>query len=296
MPFDADQVMETFAAATEENQLDPLRDQQVIRLPAEGELWIAGDIHDHRNNFRKLTLAADLGNNPQRQLILQELIHGDHYDEKGCEGSWEMLYRAAELKCDYPSQVHFLFANHDLAQIHGEGIMKAGLSVCEAFTAGVKREFGDRSTTMNVTITEFLLSIPLAARTQTGIFFSHSMPTDDQMDNFDFTIFDRPLSGEDYLRRKGPVYQLIWGRNITPAGVDKFLEKVDAKLIVTGHQPQESGYLVNGEKHLIIASDHNQGVFLPIDLATEYTMEELVERLTKFVAVELPEQSEESAD
>jgi hypothetical protein len=296
MPFDADQVMETFAAATEENQLDPLRDQQVIKLPAEGELWIAGDIHDHRNNFRKLTLAADLGNNPQRQLILQELIHGDHYDEKGREGSWEMLYRAAELKCDYPSQVHFLFANHDLAQIHGEGIMKAGLSVCEAFTAGVKREFGDRSTTMNVTITEFLLSIPLAARTQTGIFFSHSMPTDDQMDNFDFTIFDRPLSGEDYLRRKGPVYQLIWGRNITPAGVDKFLEKVDAKLIVTGHQPQESGYLVNGEKHLIIASDHNQGVFLPIDLATEYTMDELVEQLTKFVAVELPEQSEESAD
>ncbi len=290
MPFDADQVMETFASATEENQLDPLRDQQVIKLPPEGELWIAGDIHDHRNNFRKLTMAADLGNNPQRHLILQELIHGDHYDEKGREGSWELLYRAAELKCDFPNQVHFLFANHDLAQIHGEGIMKAGLSVCEAFTAGVKRDFGDRTTTMNVTITEFLLSIPLAARTQTGIFFSHSMPTDDQMDDFDFTIFDRPLSGEDYLRRKGPVYQLIWGRNITPAGVDRFLEKVDAKLIVTGHQPQEAGYLVNGEKHLIIASDHNQGVFLPIDLAREYTMEQLVERLTKFVAVDLPEE------
>jgi len=288
--------METFAAATEENQLDPLRDQQVIKLPAEGELWIAGDIHDHRNNFKKLIAAADLGNNPQRQLILQELIHGDHFDEKGREGSWEILYRAAELKCDYPSQVHFLFANHDLAQIHGEGIMKAGLSVCEAFNAGVKRDFGDRTTTMNVTITEFLLSIPLAARTHTGIFLSHSMPTDDQMESFDFTIFDRPLSGEDYLRRKGPVYQLIWGRNITPAGVDKFLEKVEARLIVTGHQPQETGYLVNGEKHLIIASDHNQGVFLPIDLAKEYSMDELVEQLTKFVAVDLPEQSEEAAD
>jgi hypothetical protein len=133
------------------------------------------------------------------------------------------------------------------------------------------------------------LSFPLAARTQTGIFFSHSMPTDDQMDEFDFTIFDRPLTGDDYLRRKGPAYRLIWGRNITPEGVDKFLEKVNAKVIVTGHQPQEMGYLINGEKHLIIASDHNQGVFLPIDLAQEYTVEELAERLTKFVAVELPE-------
>src|SRR2546421_5286314 len=190
MSFDADQVLETFAAATEENQLDLIRDQQTIMLPAEGELWIAGDIHDHRNNYRKITVAADLGNNPQRHLILQELIHGDHYDDKGAEGSWETLYRAAELKCDFPEQVHFLFANHDLAQIHGEGIMKAGLSVCEAFTAGVKREFAARAATMNVTITEFLLSFPLAARTQTGIFFSHSMPTDDQMEGFDYTIFD----------------------------------------------------------------------------------------------------------
>jgi hypothetical protein len=287
MSSDPDQVLETFQAATEENQLDPLRDQQVIRLPAEGELWIAGDIHDNRTNFRKITIAADLGSNPQRHLILQELIHGDHYDDKGCEGSWETLYRAAELKCDFPNQVHFLFANHDLAQIHGEGIMKAGQSVCEAFTAGIKRDFGDRATAMNVQITEFLLSIPIAARTASGIFFSHSMPTDEQMDAFDYTIFDRPLGGEDYQRRKGPVYQLIWGRGITPAGVDKFLEKVDAKMIVTGHQPQENGYLANGEKHLIIASDHNQGVFLPIDLSKEYTMDELVENLTKFVAIDV---------
>jgi hypothetical protein len=61
---------------------------------------------------------------------------------------------------------------------------------------------------------------------------------------------------------------------------------VDAKIIVTGHQPQEAGYLVNGDRHLIIASDHNQGVFLPIDLSKEYTMEELVESLTKFVAID----------
>jgi len=285
--YDADHVLETFQAATEENQLDPLRDQQVIVLPGEGELWIAGDIHDHRTNFRKITTAADLGNNPQRHLILQELIHGDHYDAKGREGSWEMLYRAAELKCDFPNQVHFLFANHDLAQIHGEGIMKAGLSVCEAFTAGVKRDFADRASAMNVTITEFLLSIPLAARTPSGIFFCHSMPTDEQMDAFDYTIFERPLTGEDYQRRRGPVYQLIWGRHITAEASAKFLENVDAKIVVTGHQPQESGYLVNGDRHLIIASDHNQGVFLPVDLSKpEYTMDELVESLTKFVAID----------
>jgi hypothetical protein len=287
MSFDADRVIETFQAATEENQLSTLRDQQVVTLPAEGELWIAGDIHDHRTNFRKLTTAADLAGHPNRHLVLQELIHGDHFDAAGAEGSWQTLYNAAELKCDFPGQVHFIFANHDLAQIHGEGIMKAGLSVCEAFTAGIKKDFGDSgANSVNVTITEFLLSLPLAIRTQSGVFFSHSMPTDDQIPKFDYTVFDRPLTGPDYKRRVGPVYQLIWGRNMTPAGVDIFLENVAAKLIVTGHQPQDMGYLVNGEKHMIIASDHSQGVFLQLDLAREYTMESLVERVMKFVAVD----------
>ena len=30
--------------------------------------------------------------------------------------------------------------------------------------------------------------------------FCHSLPTDGQIANFDFTIFDRPLSGPDYQR------------------------------------------------------------------------------------------------
>jgi hypothetical protein len=55
---------------------------------------------------------------------------------------------------------------------------------------------------------------------------------------------------------------------------------------VTGHQPQDMGYAVNGDRHLIIASDHNQGVVLPLDLSQEYTMDDLVGRLQKFVAME----------
>ena len=284
MPFDPDQVLETFQTATEENQLDSFRDQQVIMLPPEGELWVAGDMHDHRNNLRKLTAAADLGNNPQRHLILHELIHGDHFDPSGAEDSWISLARAAELKCDFPRQVHFMLANHDLAQIHGEGIMKAGLSVCEAFNSGVKRDFKDQATGVTVAITEFLLSFPLAIRAG-NMFFCHSLPTDEQIKTFDFTIFDRDLTGPDYRRKTGPVYQLIWGRNVSPVGVTAFAQKVRADLIITGHQPQESGYLVNGQQHLILASDHNQGVFLPLELGRDYAMPEVVRRIKKFVAM-----------
>jgi hypothetical protein len=292
MPDSPSQVLETFDAAKDENLLDSTRQGQVVTLAAPGnsggELWMTGDIHDHRTNFAKIVHAADLGNNPQRHLVLHELIHGDHFDEYGAEDSWQTLYKAAALKCDFPSQVHFLLANHDLAQIHGEGIMKAGLSVCEAFNAGVKRDFPADATAVTVAITEYLLSLPLAIRLPNRIFLCHSLPPDKQTEEFDFTVFERnPLRPEDYRRRTGPVYQLIWGRNITPAGVAAFAAKVDADLIITGHQPQEMGFAINGPQHLILASEHNQGVFLPLDLSKTYTSETLVPLLRKFVSVEM---------
>lgn len=296
MSFNADRVIETFECAAEESQREALRKGQVIELPAEGDVYMTGDLHDHRRNFDKILRAADLPNHPDRHLILHELIHGDYFDQNGAEESWQTLYRAAELKCDLANQVHFLLANHDLAQIHGEGIMKAGLSVCEAFNAGLRRDLGKDSDAVTVAITEFLLALPLAIRTAprpaageapTGLFFCHSLPTDSQIEKFDFGVFDRDLMGPDYTRRTGPVYQLIWGRNITPAAAGKFADAVGAAVVITGHQPQESGYAVNGTRHLILASDHNQGVFLPLDLSQQYDMDALVGRIQRFAAVDV---------
>ena len=289
MTISPEAAIEAFGTATEENQVSRHRIMQTVHLPAGSEVWMTGDLHDHRRNLDKLIRAADLGTHPDRHLVLHELIHGDHYDAAGAEDSWVTLLRAAELKCDFPDQVHFLLANHDLAQIFGEGISKNGVSVCEAFTDGLRRDFGQNPYhRVSVAITEFLLSLPLAVRTPGGLFFCHSLPTDPQMPTFDFTVFDRPLTGNDYKRRTGCAYQLIWGRNISPEAVDTFLQQVGATTVVTGHQPQETGSLVNGEHHLIIASEHNQGVFLPVSTDAAYTAEQLEERLVKFVAIDAP--------
>src|SRR3954462_5224517 len=110
MALNADEIVETFGRDTEENQVEPLRHGQVVELPSDGEVWITGDLHDHRRNYEKLLAAADLANHPNRHLILHEVIHGDYYDASGAEGSWQMLYKVAELKCDFPKQIHFMFA------------------------------------------------------------------------------------------------------------------------------------------------------------------------------------------
>ena len=287
MSVTSDPVIETFGVATEENQIDPLRAGQVVTLSAEGEVWIVGDLHDHRRNFDKLLKSADLQNNPQRHLILQELIHGEHFDATGAEESWQTLLRAAELKADHARQVHFLLANHDLSQIQGKGIMKGSISVCEAFNKGVKNAFGSSGAMVQVAITEFLLSFPLGIRLPNGIFCCHSLPQDDQIPAFDYSVFNRPLTGPDYARKTGSVYQLIWGRNTTPDGVKQFAEQMGALIFVTGHQPQDMGHGTNGDQHLIITSEHNQGVVLQLDLTKIYDMRGLVGRVKKFVAMDL---------
>ena len=45
-------------------------------------------------------------------------------------------------------------------------------------------------------------------------------------------------------------------------------------------------YIV-GDRLLIIASDHNQGVFVSTDLSQEYDMDKLVQSVHKFVAVDV---------
>ncbi len=284
----ADDVVESFDSAKEENALDRYRTGQVVHLPPDHEVWMTGDIHDHRTNFKKLLAAADLDNNPNRHLVLHELIHGEHYGADGAEDSWRMLMQAAELKIDHPDQVHFLFANHDLAQIHGEGIMKAGFSVCEAFNKGVKRDFPGHDLAVQVAITEFLLSLPLAIKCPNGLWFSHSIPQDDQVEKFDYTVFERnPLTSADYKKRVSPVYQLIWGRKYTEAGVKAFAEKVGAKMLITGHQPQETGYTTVGDQMLIVDSSHNQGVFVPLNTSEQYTMDQILDKVQKYVAIDL---------
>jgi hypothetical protein len=119
------------------------------------------------------------------------------------------------------------------------------------------------------------------------VFFCHSVPAESEVAGFDVSVFDRALTGADYRRRVGPVYQLIWGRKTGPEDAAKFAHRVGANILVTGHQPQENGYLVNGPHHLIIASEHNQGVMLRVNLAEDYDMDRLLGGLRKFVSMDV---------
>ena len=104
------------------------------------------------------------------------------------------------------------------------------------------------------------------------------------LDQFDPKCVHQPADAVD-LSEGGSAYQLVWGRRHTPELLDKLGKIYEVDFFLMGHQPQEFGYTVQFDRLIILASDHNHGVFLPIDCRKSYDIEGLIERIYPLAGV-----------
>lgn len=250
------------------------RTGNVIQLPEIGKVIIAGDLHGHRRNFERIQSLADLSNNPDTHVVLQEIIHGGPEDDQGGCLSFRLLFEAIQYKIQFPDQVHILLGNHDTAVISNSAVLKAGREMNRALQAAMQRQFENHYEDVYAAMVEYLLSQPLAVRTANRVWVSHSLPADQYVDNFDLSILNRPYTMED-IERPNPVYVLTWGRRHSAEALHRMGQMLDADVLVLGHQPQELGWSLAAPNTLIIASEHNFGCILQFDLDKPYTAETL---------------------
>lgn len=282
---DASVVCDLLKRAAELNLAHPARRGSVINLKDQGTLLVTGDLHDNTNNLRKMLKLAALDKDADHHLILQELIHGEHLINN-MDFSYRTLCKVAELKIKYPKQVHPLLANHELAQVRGEGILKDSISVVEAFNEGLAWVFGDDTPAVADAIKVFVESFPLAVRTDTGIMCSHSLPAVHKRETFDATILDRVPTEADRTPPDGSAYLMVWGRWITQVWVEDLADRWGGiEQFVIGHQHAEMGYEEIGTNVLVINSDHSHGCVLPIDLTRHYSRDELIEQIIPLAGV-----------
>jgi len=280
---DADTVADLFRKAAEANRHTQNREGASVHLPREGKLLISGDLHDHGSNFFKIIKLAALHDSPTNHVIVHEVIHGDNR-MGGRDMSIRTLARLAAWKVQHPHQVHILQSNHELAQYGGDGILKSGVDVVESFDDGIDYIYGDGAEAVREAMKAFIRSYTLAVRCANGLFVSHSLPSPTMMSKFDPDVVDREPTDADYQYR-GNVYMLVWGRNQTPDLVDQLAEKWNVRQFVTGHQPAEMGYDIYGPKLMVIASDHEHGHVIPVDLSKRYDQAKLIEDLLPLASV-----------
>ncbi len=303
-------VRDTFLAGAKANREAPCRVRSIDRIEAPGRLIATGDLHDNPLHLARLVKAAGLdGSDAESQsrsneaksevavpdsvtsslrhsvtapshLVLHEIIHSDRLIN-GADFSYRMLTRVAALKADHPALVHTILANHELAQVMGAGIIKDGVKVVEAFNNGLEDAFGERAPIVAEAIREFIFSMPLALRCVCGapgqqkdILVAHSVPSTAMMDRFDPTVLSRDLTPEDYEPRKGAAHIMVWGRGYDAEQLEDLVERWGVNLFILGHEKAENGVTLIPPCAVVLNSDHERGVYLPIDLEHPPTAEQ----------------------
>ncbi len=268
----------------EANNTDKCRRGNLICLPAEGSVIVTGDLHGHRRNFERIVAFADLANNPGRHIVLQEIIHGGPEDSLGGCLSYRLLFDIVRYKLNFPDRVHIIMGNHDTAFINSSEVMKDGREMNRAMRLALDREFGSDGADVELATRQYLFSQPLAVKAESRIWISHSLPGDRFIEKFDPQIVNRQLKVNDVVR-PGSAYLLTWGRKHSQALLDKLAGQFDIDVFILGHQPQEQGWNRAGENLIIIASNHNHGCLIPIDLAQSYTIEQIIESIVPLASV-----------
>ena len=266
------------------NAEDSLLRGSLLVFPNYGQVVMTGDLHGHRRNFEKLKRFCDLEHYAARHVVLHEIIHEDVTSLAGKDMSYELMLDAARWKCEFPDQIHFLLSNHELAQVTRHEISKNGRIVTVAFEESIRAAYGDGAGEVLASIEVFIRSYPLAGRTPNRVFLSHSLPGPRELPSFDASILSRTPTQDD-LWDGGSAHALVWGRYQTEPVVNTLRELLDVDYFVCGHQPQETGYDVLHDRMVILASDHNHGVFLPLDLSKPVTSQSLTNNIRPFAAV-----------
>src|SRR5947209_6456337 len=230
----------------------PGRKGRLVLLQEAGDVFAVGDLHGNVENFRQALQKAELQKNPNRHLVLQQLIHGPHRYPAGGDKSHQLVDLLAALKCQFPRQVHMLLGNHELSQWTGHAIAKVETDLNASFREGVGTAYGSHAPDIYSAYLELFAVIPVAVRTDNRVFISHSLPSESKLAAFDPAKLEWDVHGEEDLRPGGIVHNLVWGRDTRAETAAAFLHKVAADWLITGHIPCERGFEAPNDRQLIL--------------------------------------------
>lgn len=287
---DPDEVIAAFKAGADANFNAGCRLQSIDYIEAPGRLIATGDLHDNPLHMTRVVRAAGL-DGPElvpgsAHLTLHEVIHSDRLLQ-GMDMSYRVLARAAALKARFPEHVHILLGNHELAQMMNQAIVKDGVRSVDAFSAGVSYVFGDREEEVAEAISGFIRSLPIALRVHTArgdILCAHSLPPAAVMARFDTTILSRDITPADYESR-GAAHTMTWGRGYDAEGLEDLTERWGVWWFILGHEHAPYGAHFVPPNAVVLNSDHEHGVYLPLDLSDPLRPEEAVAQVVRLSEV-----------
>ena len=278
------EIISAFEEAAQANLRDTCRQGNVIHLKGPGAVVMTGDLHGNTANFEKLCRVSKLEKNPDQHLVLHEILHtSENPDPQQCH-SYVLLAQVAQLKAKYPNRVHVLLGNHAMAQVGLDEVLKNGQPMVRALNTALYAVFSENSGAVVQAMDKFIMSLPIAARTDNRIWLSHSLPSKRHLAKFNSNIFEKKLTLDD-MKTNPSLRALTWDRSHNDQCLDKLREMWDVDMFIVGHQPQAQGHYRPLERMIILASDHTHGSYLPFQLGKSYSSDEMLSRIKALAAI-----------
>ncbi len=240
---------------------------------------MAGDLHGSVENFRLLLKKADLAQNANRHLVLQEVVHGPFFYPGGGDKSHQLVDLLAALKCQFPERVHFLLGNHELAQWQNQRIGKGDADLNELFRNGIDEAYPGWGEKIYAAYLQLFATADMAIYTSNRVLMTHSVPSAKHLVQFDVTALEKENFAAAELNWGGSVHALVWGRDTSQAHVEAYLEKMDADLLLTGHIPCDEGYAVPNDRQIILDAKGTPACYCLFPTDRPLTQQELIERI-----------------
>ena len=275
---DPQKVLTTLRKATELVRHQPGRRGGLVTLgESTAEVMVVGDLHGNIPAFRQVLAVADLARCSDRHLVLQELVHGNrHYPEDRGDKSHQLVDVVAALICQFPDRVHLILGNHELSELTGRPIAKAGVPLNALFRQGIATAYAPADSEVYAAYLALFAALPLAVRTPNRVFLCHTVPNPDDMESFDPAIFEAETWPEVAMARHGAVYAITWGRNTDPENVDRFAGLVDADWFITGHQPCDDGFRQANHRQIIVDGTDPYPAYCLFPVKSPVTIESLM--------------------
>ena len=245
------------------------------------DVLVVGDLHGHVENFRKLLDFADLGRNTKRHFVVQELIHPPEGNPESLDQSHRLVDLVAAVKCLYPTRVHYLLGNHELSQWTDRTIAKGDADLNRLFRKGVRTSYGPHADDIYDAYKWIFRVIPAAVRLPNRVFLAHTCPGMKRLGDWSLLALEKESLVESDVELGGPLHAAVWGRDTAPATLKKYLQMVDADLLVSGHIPCEDGHAVPNPQQLILDCKDERGSAVLIPCAKPLTQAELLQGIVK---------------
>ncbi len=276
---EADRAIELIRKAGKLRSKDDRVRGRAVFLGGEGEVWLTGDLHGNVENLKAFAKVADLGNNPDRVMVIQEIVHSRFITADSRDLSFVAIMEAIDLMTRFPGQIYYLLGNHDLAVHLDRELVKGGKYLNRYLFRGMAYMYKDRYQDVLDAYRKFIADMPAAIFAENGVFMAHSTPKRPYIPTLSRSYLT-DTAPERPLGKCKPVNALVNGREFSAEAADEFADRMECQVMLCGHTPTNKGWRIRSHRHLILDSQHERARYVRFDLSRHYkTSEELAEGL-----------------